>query len=58
METPARRSSWPTAVQGTPQLGTDLAQRLTLGVQVGGTLNIHGANRNESRPDQQIYRGL
>ena len=43
---------------GNAQLGTDLAQRLTLGVQVGGTLNIHGANRNESQPDQQIYRGL
>ena len=31
------------------QLGTDLAQGSTLGVQVGCTLNIHGRHRNESQ---------
>jgi hypothetical protein len=34
------------------QLGTDLAQGPTLGVQVGCTLNVHERNRNESQPHQ------
>jgi hypothetical protein len=32
---------------GNAQLGTDLAQGLALGVQVGCTLNVHRAHRND-----------
>ena len=43
MVTPARRSCWLTVVAVNAQLGTDLAQGPALGVQVGCTLNVHGA---------------
>jgi hypothetical protein len=40
---------------GNAQLGTDLAQSPTLGVQVGCTLNIHGATVTRKRI--RLHRG-
>jgi hypothetical protein len=38
------------------QLGTDLAQGPTLGVQVGCPLNVHERHHNESQPEHWRLR--
>ena len=50
------RSCWLTVVAGNAQLGTDLAQGPTLGVQVGCTLNVHGATVTVARPPADLRR--
>ena len=52
---PALWSCWLTVLQYA-QLGTDLAQRPALGIQVPCTLNIHGATGNEPQPGSAFHR--
>ena len=40
--------------RGEAKLGTDLAQRPALGVQVGCTLNVHRGHRNQSASEFRL----